>query len=123
MLDLNPINERLGLAATHEWTMVENNWSTTTIYSGDSSICTLRLDEEFEEDEDLETYIEDQRNTAIFITNAPTDLRACIDEIERLRILNQKCYKFARDIATKKEGWAAQRALSLCAEIDESNQG
>lgn len=85
MLDLSPIKTRLDFAATHEWTMVENNWSTTTIYSGDSSICTLQLDEEFEEDEDLETYIEDQRNTAIFITNTPTDIKAMIDEIERLR--------------------------------------
>ena len=102
---LTAIKARLDLAATHEWTMVENNWSTTTIYSCYSSICILQLYEEFEEDEDVETYIEDQRNTALFITHAPSDIAWLISELEKERAKNNcpTCNFFRKDHDCRKQ--------------------
>lgn len=42
---------------------------------------------------------------------------AMLREVEYRAVLKD-CYEFAKVIATKKEGWAAQRALGMCEKLE-----
>ncbi len=83
MLDLNPINERLNKATPGPWEVGQGAYFDLIDTVGVPHRGIIAV----VDDEDCDVHGQAAANRDL-IANAPTDLRACVAEIERLRAEN-----------------------------------